>query len=164
VSSNSAPSPARSAIRSSRQFRKSLQNGKRCTPSNPETVVLWLFPSPIRIRSLLIAPLMTSISRYSLRPFSVSTTRASLPTARWKSATAHKTASAKGKGTLQGNSGYGKPGAMPRGPRLDAAGVLPHVRARGIERQRIFQADAEREDVVQRLARVAAAEALTVYA
>ncbi len=51
---------------------------------------------------------------------------------------------------------------MPRGPRLDAPGVLHHVMARGIERQRIFQADAAREDFVQRLARVAAAEALTV--
>ena len=69
-----------------------------------------------------------------------------------------------GKGTLQGNSGYSTHGALPRGPRLDAPGVLPQVRARGMERQRIFQEDAEREDVVQRLARVAAAEALTVSA
>ena len=53
---------------------------------------------------------------------------------------------------------------MPRGPRLDAPGVLHQVRARGIARQRIFQADADREDVVQRLARLAEAEALTVYA
>jgi hypothetical protein len=41
---------------------------------------------------------------------------------------------------------------MPRGPRLDAPGVLHHVMARGIERQRIFQDDADREDVVQRMA------------
>ncbi len=53
---------------------------------------------------------------------------------------------------------------MPRGPRLDAPGVLHHVMARGMERQRIFQDDADREDFVQRLARVAAAEALRVYA
>jgi len=53
---------------------------------------------------------------------------------------------------------------MPRGPRLDAPGVLHHVMARGIERHRIFQDDADREDFVQRLARVAEAEALTVYA
>ena len=42
--------------------------------------------------------------------------------------------------------------------------MLHHVRARGIARQRIFQADADREDFVQRLARLAEAEALTVYA
>jgi hypothetical protein len=47
---------------------------------------------------------------------------------------------------------------MPRGPRLDAPGVLPHVMARGIARQRIFQDDADREDFVPRLARLAAAE------
>jgi REP element-mobilizing transposase RayT len=53
---------------------------------------------------------------------------------------------------------------MPRGPRLDAPGVLHPVMARGIERQRIFQDDGEREDFVQRLAKVAAPEALRVYA
>jgi len=42
--------------------------------------------------------------------------------------------------------------------------VLHQVRARRSARQRLFQADAEREEFVQRLARVAAAEALTVYA
>jgi len=42
--------------------------------------------------------------------------------------------------------------------------VLHQVRARGSARQRLFQADAEREDFVPRLARVAAAEALPVYA
>ena len=65
---------------------------------------------------------------------------------------------------MQGNSGYSKHGALPRGPRLDAPGVLHHMRARGSARQRLFQADADREGFVQRLARVAAAEALTVYA
>ena len=53
---------------------------------------------------------------------------------------------------------------MPRGPRLDAPGVLHNVMARGIERQRIFQDDVDREDVVQRLARLAETEARTVYA
>ena len=53
---------------------------------------------------------------------------------------------------------------MPRGPRLDAPGVLRHVMARGIERQRIFQEDADREDCVQRLAGLVGAAALTVYA
>ncbi|MBI3800594.1 MAG: transposase [Deltaproteobacteria bacterium] len=65
---------------------------------------------------------------------------------------------------MLGNSGYGKHGALPRGPRLDAPGVLPHVMAQGIAQQRIFQDDAAREDCVQRLARLAEAEALTVYA
>ena len=42
--------------------------------------------------------------------------------------------------------------------------MLPQVRARGGARQRLFPADAEREDCVQRLARVAEVETLTVYA
>jgi len=53
---------------------------------------------------------------------------------------------------------------MPRGSRLDAPGVLHPVRARGSARQQLFPADADREDCVQRLARLAEAEALTVYA
>jgi len=53
---------------------------------------------------------------------------------------------------------------MPRGPRLDAPGVLHHVMAWGIARQRIFQNDADREDFVQRMARLVETEALTVYA
>ncbi len=53
---------------------------------------------------------------------------------------------------------------MPRGPRLDAPDVLPHVRARGLERRRIFQDDPDREDFVRRLAALAGAGALTVYA
>ncbi len=65
---------------------------------------------------------------------------------------------------MQGNSGSGQHGALPRGPRLDAPGVLHHVRARGSARQRLFQDDTDREDFVQRLARVAATEALPVYA
>ncbi len=53
---------------------------------------------------------------------------------------------------------------MPPGPRLEAPGVLHHVMARGITRQRSFQADADREDVVERVARLAEAEALAVSA
>ncbi len=53
---------------------------------------------------------------------------------------------------------------MPRGPRLDAPDVLPHVMARGLERRRIFQDDPDREDFVRRLAALAGAGALTVYA
>jgi REP element-mobilizing transposase RayT len=40
---------------------------------------------------------------------------------------------------------------MPRGPRLDAPGVVHHVMARGIERRQLFRGDADREDFVARL-------------
>jgi len=40
---------------------------------------------------------------------------------------------------------------MPRGPRLDAPGVLHHVMARGIERRRIFRDDVDRASFVARL-------------
>ncbi len=53
---------------------------------------------------------------------------------------------------------------MPRGPRLDAPGVLHHVMVRGIERREIFRTDADREDFVARLAALAEAGAVTVYA
>ncbi len=53
---------------------------------------------------------------------------------------------------------------MPRGPRLDAPGVLHHVMARGIERRAIFRDDTDRADFVRRLATRAEAGAVTVYA
>lgn len=53
---------------------------------------------------------------------------------------------------------------MPRGPRLDAPGVLHHVMARGIERRPLFRTDADRDDFVGRLAGLAEAGACTVYA
>lgn len=53
---------------------------------------------------------------------------------------------------------------MPRGPRLDAPGVLQHVMARGIMRQVIFHDDVDRGDFVQRLARLAEARSMSVYA
>jgi REP element-mobilizing transposase RayT len=53
---------------------------------------------------------------------------------------------------------------MPRGPRLDAPGVLHHVMVRGIERRTIFRDDRDRADFVRRLAALAAAGALRVYA
>jgi len=53
---------------------------------------------------------------------------------------------------------------MPRGPRLDAPDVLHHVMARGLERHHIFRDDHDREDFVRRLAALAEAGALTVYA
>ena len=40
---------------------------------------------------------------------------------------------------------------MPRGPRLDAPGVVHHVMARGIERRRIFRDDVDRAAFVTRL-------------
>jgi len=53
---------------------------------------------------------------------------------------------------------------MPRGPRLDAPGVLHHVMARGLERRAIFRDDRDRRDFVDRLAKLAEAQAVTVYA
>jgi putative transposase len=53
---------------------------------------------------------------------------------------------------------------MPRGPRLDAPGVLQHVMARGIEGRRIFREAPDYEDFLCRLARLVQAGALTVYA
>jgi hypothetical protein len=38
---------------------------------------------------------------------------------------------------------------MPRGPRLDAPGVLHHVMVRGLERRAIFRDTRDRRDFVQ---------------
>ena len=53
---------------------------------------------------------------------------------------------------------------MPRQPRLDAPDTLHHVMVRGLERRAIFRDDADRAEFVARLAALAAAGALTVYA
>ena len=53
---------------------------------------------------------------------------------------------------------------MPRGPRLDAPGVLHHVMVRGIERRPIFRDGADRDDFVERLATLTEAGALTIFA
>jgi len=53
---------------------------------------------------------------------------------------------------------------MPRGPRLDAPGVLHHVMGRGLDRQLIFRDDQDRDDFVRRLAGLAEARAVIVYA
>jgi putative transposase len=53
---------------------------------------------------------------------------------------------------------------MPRGPRLDAPGALHHVIARGIERSPIFSDDVDRTDFLDRLAALANARDLGVYA
>ena len=51
---------------------------------------------------------------------------------------------------------------MPRGPRLDAPGILHHVLVRGIERRAIFRDERDRTDFLRRLAALAEARALTV--
>jgi len=53
---------------------------------------------------------------------------------------------------------------MPRGPRLDAPGVLHHLMARGIMRQTIFRDDTDRNDFVARLGGLASSGAFHVYA
>ncbi len=53
---------------------------------------------------------------------------------------------------------------MPRGPRLDAPGVLHHVMVRGIEGRPIFREDRDRADFVRRLGRLVEGGALRVYA
>jgi len=53
---------------------------------------------------------------------------------------------------------------MPRGPRLDASGVLHHVMARGIEQRPIVETDRDREDFLSRLDRVAGSGGLEVFA
>ena len=52
---------------------------------------------------------------------------------------------------------------MPRQPRLDAPGVPHHVIVRGLERRAIFRNDADRTDLVLRLAGLAEHGAFTVY-
>ena len=53
---------------------------------------------------------------------------------------------------------------MPRGPRLDAPGVLHHVIARGIERGAIFRDDLDRTEFVSRVASLATASHFSIYA
>src|SRR3990172_4242197 len=53
---------------------------------------------------------------------------------------------------------------MPRQARLDAAGVLHHVMARGIEQGLIFRDDRDRDDFVRRLSELAEKEAWLIYA
>jgi putative transposase len=53
---------------------------------------------------------------------------------------------------------------MPRGPRLDAPDTLHHVMVRGIDRAVIFRDDPDRLDFLARLASLAEAGALIVYA
>ncbi|MBW2118724.1 MAG: transposase, partial [Deltaproteobacteria bacterium] len=43
---------------------------------------------------------------------------------------------------------------MPRQARLDAPGVLHHIMIRGIERRKIFINDQDREDFLDRLAKL----------
>ncbi|MBW1810163.1 MAG: transposase [Deltaproteobacteria bacterium] len=52
---------------------------------------------------------------------------------------------------------------MPRGPRLDAPGLVHHVRARGIERRKIFLSNRDRKDFLDRLSIVCEGKAAFVY-
>jgi len=53
---------------------------------------------------------------------------------------------------------------MPRQARLDAAGVLHHVMARGIEQGLIYRDDHDREDFIRRLSEPASKQAWSIYA
>jgi putative transposase len=53
---------------------------------------------------------------------------------------------------------------MPRLARLDASGVLHHIMGRGIERNKIFISDKDREDFIARLSAMAEEGAMEVYA
>ena len=53
---------------------------------------------------------------------------------------------------------------MPRQPRLDAPGTVHHVIGRGIEGSKIFRDRGDREDFLDRLAKLCEAKALSVYA
>lgn len=53
---------------------------------------------------------------------------------------------------------------MPRGPRLDAPGILHHVRSRGIERRKIFLGEGDRLDFLARLEAVCSNGGAFVYA
>jgi putative transposase len=53
---------------------------------------------------------------------------------------------------------------MPRLARLDAPGVLHHIMGRGIERNRIFIGDKDREDFIARLSAMVEEGAMEVYA
>ena len=53
---------------------------------------------------------------------------------------------------------------MPRLARLDAPGALHHIIGRGIERNKIFISDKDREDFIARLSAMAEEGAMDVYA
>ena len=53
---------------------------------------------------------------------------------------------------------------MPRQQRLDAPGALHHVMGRGINGVKIFNSRKDRKDLLERLADLCRADALSVYA
>jgi len=53
---------------------------------------------------------------------------------------------------------------MPRLARLDAPSVLHHIMGRGIERNKIFISDKDRQDFIARLSAMAEEGAMDVYA
>ena len=53
---------------------------------------------------------------------------------------------------------------MPRGSRIDAAGAVQHIMVRGIERAKIFESDADRDQFIQRLSDILSDTKTTCYA
>jgi REP element-mobilizing transposase RayT len=53
---------------------------------------------------------------------------------------------------------------MPRGSRIDAAGAVQHIMVRGIERKKIFESDADRDQFIQRLSDILSDTKTTCYA
>jgi Transposase and inactivated derivatives len=53
---------------------------------------------------------------------------------------------------------------MPRGSRIDAAGAVQHIMVRGIERAKIFESDADRDQLIQRLSDILSDTKTTCYA
>ena len=53
---------------------------------------------------------------------------------------------------------------MPRGSRIDAAGAVQHIMVRGIERKKIFESDADRDQFIQRLSDILRDTKTTCYA
>ncbi len=53
---------------------------------------------------------------------------------------------------------------MPRGSRIDAAGAVQHIMVRGVERAKIFESDADRDQFIQRLSGILSDTKTTCYA
>ena len=53
---------------------------------------------------------------------------------------------------------------MPRGARLDATGTLHHVILRGIEKRKIVDSDADREDFISRMGKLSGETGTAIYA
>lgn len=53
---------------------------------------------------------------------------------------------------------------MPRGPRIDAPGFLHHVMGRGIEKRKIYQDDADRDEFLKKVGSIATQTTTPIYA